>query len=141
MRECRYRTTLTRHVSLFNPLCHQTRVGHSNNSGGCSKNTNSCTLAPATATVTPTTTQLEKWVKNMSGVPLTKAHISLLANGPNFTVAPRHPQYGEYIAVVEQACQNPEPHNTEEFRAEIRGHLNTHPGRISPRKKPRHLQN
>ena len=66
----------------------------------------------------------------MSGVPLTKAHISLLAHGPNFTVAPRPPQYGEYIAAVEQACQNPEPHNVKEFRAEIRGLSNTH----TPRK-------
>ena len=103
-------------------MCQQTRDGHPNHSGGHSKNTHTCTEAPTTATVTTATTmQLEKWVKDLLGVPLTKAQVSLLAHGPNFTLAPRHPPYGEYIAAVEQACQNLEPHNAEEHRAEIRG--------------------
>ena len=64
-----------------------------------------------------------KWVKNLAGVPLTKTRVSLLAHGPNFTVAPRHSLYGEYIATVDQACQSLDPHEAEEFRAEIRGAL------------------
>ena len=44
-------------------------------------------------------------------------------HGPNFAVAPRHPPYGDYITVVEQACLNLEPHSAEELRAEIRGAL------------------
>ena len=99
-------------------MCPQTKVGHSNLTGGCPKNT--YTLAPATATVTTskTTPQMEQWDKNLSGVPLTKAQLSLLAHGPNFSVAPRQPPSGEYIATVEQACQSLEPHDAKELRAE-----------------------
>ena len=97
--------TLIRHLNKCNLLCHLTRSGHSSHTGGCTKNT--YTMAPATATTSPTivtTLQVEKWMKNLSEVPLTKAQFSLLAHGPNFTVAPKHLQYGEYIATVEQAC-------------------------------------
>ena len=79
--------------------------------------------SPPATTTTTTTVQLEKWVRNLSGAPLTKAQMSLLAHGPNFAIAPRHPPYGEYIPSLEQACLNMEPHNEEELRAEIRGPL------------------
>ena len=49
---------------------------------------------------------------------LPKSQVSLLAQRPNFLVAP---PYGEYIAAGEQACINLEPHDAEELRAEIRG--------------------
>ena len=49
--------------------------------------------------------------------------VSLLAHGPNFAVALRHPPYGEYITVIEQACLKLEPHNAEELRAAMRGAL------------------
>ena len=62
-------------------------------------------------------------MRNLSGVSLTKAQMSLLAYGPNFAIAPKHPPYGDYITAVEQACLNLEPHNAEELRAEIRGAL------------------
>ena len=83
---------------------------------------------PTTAsTTTTTTTTMQKWVRNLSGVPLTKAQAFLLAHGPGFTVVPKHP-HRDYIATVEQACVNLEPHNAEEFRAEIRGALKqSHP--------------
>ena len=55
--------------------------------------------------------------------PLTEAQESLLVHGPNFAVAPRHPPYGEYITMIEQACLNLEPHSAEELRAEIWGAL------------------
>ena len=52
---------------------------------------NTYTLAPVTTTPTTITTlQMEKWVKSLSGVLVTKAQVSLLVHGPNFTVAPRH---------------------------------------------------
>ena len=84
---------------------------------------------------------MQRWVKNLSGVPLTKAEASLLTHGPNFMVAPRHP-HGDYIVAVDQACLNLEPHNTKELRAEIRGALkHSHPScTTSVSKKPRHLQ-
>ena len=87
VRECRHKTTLTR--QSFVPI----RDGHSNHSDGHTKNSHTCTLAPTTATVT-TIMQLEKWVKNLLGVPLTKAQVSLLAHGPNFPIAPRHLLWG-----------------------------------------------
>ena len=99
MRESRCNNTLIRHLNKFNQLCHQTRSGYSNHTGGHPKNT--YTLAPApiiTAPPTVRTLQMEKWVKNLSGVPLTMAQVSLLAHGPNFAAAPRHPPYVEYIA-------------------------------------------
>ena len=60
---------------------------------------------------------------NLSSIPLTEVQVSLLVHGPNFTVAPRHPSYGEYITVIEQACMKLEPHNAEELRAKMRGAL------------------
>ena len=104
VRECRHQTTLERHLRKFNWLCQQPRDGCSNKSGGQSKSNHTCTLAPITAltsaatttstTTTATTVQLDKWVKNLSGVTLTKAQVSQLAHGPNFTIAPRHPLWG-----------------------------------------------
>ena len=64
-----------------------------------------------------------KWVRNLLGTPLREAQVSLLAHGPNFAVAPRHPPYGEYITAVELDCLNLEPHGAEELRAERRGFL------------------
>ena len=34
-----------------------------------------------------------RWVKNLSSTPLTEAQFSLLAHGPNFAIAPRHPPW------------------------------------------------
>ena len=36
----------------------------------------------------------KRWVKNLSSTPLTEAQFSLLAHGPNFAIAPRHPPMG-----------------------------------------------
>ena len=143
VRKSRCNNTLIRHLKKFNWLCHQTQSGCSNHTGGHPKNT--YTLTPATATVTTTQTtvttlQMERWVNNLLGVPLTKAQVSLFAHGSNFGVAPRHPPFGENIATVEQAWQSLGPHEAEEIRAEIRG-PQTHmpPGKTLPKKKPRHL--
>ena len=46
-----------------------------------------------------------KWVVNLSSVPLTQDQISLLEYGPNFAVTPQRPPYGEYIKTIETACQ------------------------------------
>ena len=83
---------------------------------------------------------MQRWVKNLSGVPLTKAQASLLTHGPNFAVTPRHPPYGDYIAAIEQACLNLEPHKVKKSLGwKYRGALNhLHPpGTTSVRKKPR----
>ena len=51
-----------------------------------------------------------------------EGQVSLLAYGFIFAFAPRH-THGEYITLVELACQNLDPHSAEEQRGEIRGAL------------------
>ena len=133
IRECRHKTIPERHIKKFNQLCQQNKGGHSNHTSGhsnqhTSTKTHEHVPIPKTATTTATTTtSRQKWVKNLSGVPLTKAQASLLTHGPNFAMAPRHP-HGEYIVAVQQVCLILEPHNAVELRAEIRGTLkHSHP--------------
>ena len=61
-----------------------------------------------------------KWVINMSKKPLTDAQEKLLAHGPNYAITPRSPPIGEYIAAVEQTCQNLTQGEVDEMRAEIK---------------------
>ena len=142
VRECRHQTILERHLRKFDQLCQQTKGGRSNNPGGCSKsnhtlapttvvtsdNITPATLSTVTTIATPagtTTTirQLDKWVKKLLGVPLTKAQVSLLAHGNQFFYSSQTLPNGEYIAAVEPTCQNLDPHSAKELRAEIRGTL------------------
>ena len=64
-----------------------------------------------------------RWVVNMSKKPLTEAQEKLLAHGPNFVIIPRCQPIGEYIAVVEQTCQNMAQGEAEELRAEVKAVL------------------
>ena len=45
---------------------------------------------------------------------------SLYTHGPNFTITPRSPPIGEYIAVIEQTCQNLAQGEADELRAEVK---------------------
>ena len=85
--------------------------------------TTTTTTTTTVATTSETTEQSNKWMKNLSEVPLTESQMSLLAHGPNFAIAARRPPYVEYITALEQGCLNLEPHSAEELRAEIRGAL------------------
>ena len=60
---------------------------------------------------------------NMSKIPLTEAQEKLLTHGPNFAITPRCPPIGEYIAAVEQTCQNLVQGEAEELRAEVKAVL------------------
>ena len=64
-----------------------------------------------------------KWVVNMSKIPLTVAQEKLLTHGPNFAITPRCPPIGVYIAVVEQSCQNLAQEEAEELGAEVKAVL------------------
>ena len=64
-----------------------------------------------------------KWVVHMSKIPLMEAQEKLLTHGPNFAITPRCPPIGEYIAVVEQTCQNLAQGEAEELRAEVKAVL------------------
>ena len=151
IRQYRHKTIQERQIRKFNQMCHQNKVGHSNHPGGCS-NYHTTTEAQKLKqyqqqptkqdqTTTDATTR-QKWVKNLLGVPLTKAQASLLTHGPNLQWYPDTP-HGDYISAVEQALLNLEPHHAEKLRAEIRGALkHSHsPGITSVRKKPSPLQN
>ena len=52
-----------------------------------------------------------------------EAQEKLLAHGPNFAIIPRCPPIGEYIAAVEQTCQNMAQGEAEELRAEVKAVL------------------
>ena len=60
---------------------------------------------------------------NLSKIPLMEAQENLLAHGPNFAITPRSPPIGEYIAAVEQTCQNLAQGEAEELRAEVKAVL------------------
>ena len=64
-----------------------------------------------------------KWVVNMSKIPLTEAQEKLLTHGTNFGITPRCPPIVEYIATVEQTCQNMAQGEAEELRAEVKAVL------------------
>ena len=127
VKEQRHQSVLERQLSKFEWLWQRLRGGCSNNKNGHSKiqyhnreevtfPTNSTVADPeiqseitsteATNTVTSTTTTIttattngyvNKWVRNLSGTPLTEAQVSLLVHGPNFAVAPRHPPMGSTL--------------------------------------------
>ena len=73
-----------------------------------------------TATTTTAPTATSKWVINMSSTPLTEAQKQVLVRGPNFTIFPRSPPIGEYIAVAEQTCQSLAKGVAEELCAEVK---------------------
>ena len=56
--------------------------------------TTTVTSATSTADTATTNEYVNKWVRNLSGTPLTEAQVSLLVHGPNFNVALRHPPIG-----------------------------------------------
>ena len=60
-----------------------------------------------------------KWVKNVSNTHLTQTQRSLLAKGPNYAIAPRHPPHLEYITAIESVCPKLSQQDAEEFRANM----------------------
>ena len=56
--------------------------------------TSNLTNPTSTSTDTISKEYTRRWVRNLSSTPLTEAQFSLLAHGPNFTIAPRHPPWG-----------------------------------------------
>ena len=134
VKETRHQTVLKRQLSNFDRLWQRYRGiqpqehaenGRSNARFHKQRETTQSNPETTNQTITDTTTKefTRRWVKNLLNTPLTEAQFSLLAHGPNFMIAPRHPPYGEYITAVEQACLKLEPHNAEELRAAMRGAL------------------
>ena len=60
-----------------------------------------------------------KWVINLSSTPLIQAQRSLLAKGPYYPTAPRHPPNLEYITAIESVCNKQSQQEVEELRAKV----------------------
>ena len=113
VREARHKKTLECQMAKYERLCEK-RGGHSNHDHySCHGHTkfdpskDVSIIGQNTTTATSTTTN--KWVKNLSSIPLTKAKEHLLSHGPNFAIAPKCLPNGEYITMVEQTCQKTYP--------------------------------
>ena len=59
-----------------------------------------------------------KWVINLSSIPLTPAQESLLSKGLNFALAPSNPPNVEFISGIESVCQRLLEQDVQELRAE-----------------------
>ena len=60
-----------------------------------------------------------RWVRNLSKIPLTPAQRSLLSKGPNNAIASRHPTHLEYITAIDSACQKLNQQDAEELGVDI----------------------
>ena len=141
-RETRHWKTQKRHLEKFNRLCHRNTGGRSNHShsgtlssigtgGRSNQNTEmaSLTQQPNNNTLDPTSdnnnnnsnnNSNNKWVKNLSRRPLTKAQENILSHGPNYAIVTREPPIGEYVAQIERVCQSLTQGEGEELRAEVK---------------------
>ena len=90
------------------------------NTGGCTKHDNPQNGSVQSSTFTATMPSTDKWMKNLSGYPLTEAQVSLLVHRPNFAIALRFPFLGVYITTVDQAYLSLKPYEAEELRGEGR---------------------
>ena len=64
-----------------------------------------------------------KWVINLSKMTLTKGQESLLAERPNFALAPYNIPSTDYITAVESICHKLRDQDTQELRADINSFL------------------
>ena len=75
--------------------------------------------------------QANKWVVNLSKLPLIPAQESLLSKGPNFALAPTNPPNVEFISAVESACQKLLVQDAQKLRAEV-NYLLKRPNPLGP---------
>ena len=61
----------------------------------------------------------DKWVINLSKIPLTKPQQSVLAKGPNFAIAPNKPLNVDYTTAIESVCHKLTHQDAEELRTDI----------------------
>ena len=113
--ECRHKRVMRRQQAKFEALVQQKQGGHSNKGqyGSPSSHMNR-------EMEDNMTEDTKKWVRNVSNTPLTESQKRLLAWGPKFSIRPRQPPVGEYIAAVEQACSRLNRGEAEEMRVEMK---------------------
>ena len=139
-REGRHQSTLKRHLSKFQKLCHVNTGGHPNiwhgeqvhvHDNNCCSNFHTCmNNAYSTQDLNNMSTSNNKdasnisnnnnWVRNHSKTPLTEAQQRLLSHGPNFVITPRDLPTIEYIVATEKVCNQLSQGKAEELRGEVK---------------------
>ena len=141
-RKYRHLKTLECQKSKFERLCQK-------NTGGCLniKHGHSNILTPSVPSdlsIHSSTLDLgpniNTWVRHISKTPLIEAQEQLLVHGPNLAAVPRKMPIREYVAAVENICQQLKEGKAEKLRGEIKTVLrNTQPpNQIPQKKRPRH---
>ena len=96
VKESRHQTVQKRQMSKFDWLWQRNRgirpQEHAENGHSKARLDKNREVPPNSTVNTKDFTK--RWVKNLSSTPLTEAQFSLLAHGPNFMIAPRHPPWG-----------------------------------------------
>ena len=112
------------HINRYIYMYGQRQSG-TNNSSSTSTTTDAEPDSDSRSTMSTSATKSlrNRWVVNLSKKPLAEAQENLLTHGPNFAITPRCPPIGEYIAAVEQTCQNLVQGEAEELRAEVKAVL------------------
>ena len=62
---------------------------------------------------------MDKWIINLSGIPLTSEQLSLLQKGPNFAITPKYPPIEAYITATEQASSKLSTQEADELRSDV----------------------
>ena len=112
VREYRHNNIMKRQRAKFEGLMQWKQGGHSNQVKiGSSQHRD----------INDTDTEdKNKWVRNLSLMPLSEEQERLLAWGPKFSIKPKQPPVSEYIAAVEQACSRLDKGEVEEMRVEVK---------------------
>ena len=114
VREYRHNSVMRRQKAKFEGLMQWKQGGHSNQVKiGSSQNRD----------INDTDTDIEdknKWVRNLSSIPLSEEQERLLAQGPKFSIKPRQHPVSEYVVAVEQACSRLDKGEAEEIRVEVK---------------------
>ena len=101
--EERYGKVKGRQVSKFNPL----NSKNSNNHNKASNSNNTLVQVSNTERIDSSYNQMQvknMWVINLSQTKLTEGQKSVLANGPNFSLAPKYIPNVDYITAVKSMC-------------------------------------
>ena len=113
--ECRHSRVMRRQKAKFEALVQWMQGGCSNKGQGRSP------IPQTNRDIEDTTTEdTKKWVRNLSGTPLTEDQERLLAQGPKFSIRPRLPTVSEYVVAVELACSRLSKGEVEEMRVEVK---------------------
>ena len=118
----RYGKVKDRQVRKFNIL----NSKNNNNHNRSSNNNHNIAQVRDIDSTDSNNTQLQannknKWVINLSNISLTEGQKSVLAKGPNLSIAPRHIPNVDYITAVESIC----PKLKEEDAMDLRANINS----------------